>query len=215
MELLLASGNPGKVQGVRDASAGSGIGWVGLADRAERLGRPLPPEPDEDQDTFGGNALLKASHYAEWAGMLTVSDDSGLIVDALGGDPGVRSARYAEVPDDEPREVRDPANNAKLIRELAGVPGAERTARFVCVIAVVWPDGSREPVTVRGEVEGRIVDAPRGANGFGYDPFFELTSGDFAGRTTAELSPAEKTAISHRGKAVRALVRQLLGGDSG
>ena len=124
MELLLASGNPGKVQGVRDASAGSGIDWLSLTDVAERSGRPVPAEPDEDQDTFEGNALLKASHYAEWAGMPTVSDDSGLVVDALGGDPGVRSARYADAPDGAPREERDAANNAKLIRELAGVPGA-------------------------------------------------------------------------------------------
>ena len=205
MKFLLASGNPGKVAGVRDASAGFDIEWVGLAELAASRGVALPEEPVEDAPDFEGNALLKARYYAVWSGMPTVSDDSGLVVDALAGDPGVRSARYAaaDVPADAPRDVRDPANNARLIRELTGVDAAERAARFVCVIAAVWPDGTREPITVRGEVEGRIIDTPRGTHGFGYDPHFELTTGPFAGRTTAELAPAEKTAVSHRGSAVR------------
>jgi XTP/dITP diphosphohydrolase len=163
-------------------------------------------EPVEDGDTFEANALIKARACASAAGLPALADDSGLEVDALGGAPGVYSARYAGEPGD------DRANNAKLVAALVGVPEEERTARFVCAAAIVLPDG-REQV-VRGTMEGHVVDAPRGGNGFGYDPHFVSdAAGD--GRTNGELSPAEKDAISHRGTAFRALrphVEALLAG---
>ena len=219
MRILLATQNPHKLVEMRSASAGSGLDWVLLGDIAAERGIALPPEPDEPEPTFEGNALIKARFYAAWAGMPAASDDSGLAVDALGGAPGVRSARYSGLGDT--RDERDAANNAKLLDALGDRPAAARTARFVCALALAWPDDrdidgkARPPIVVRGEVPGRVLTAPRGSNGFGYDPLFELT-GDtppFAGRTTAELAPAEKDAISHRGRAVRALVERL-GGDA-
>jgi XTP/dITP diphosphohydrolase len=163
-------------------------------------------EPVEDGETFEANALLKARACAAATGLPALADDSGLEVDALDGAPGVYSARYAGEPGD------DQANNAKLLAALADVPTAERTARFVCAAAIVLPDG-REHV-VRGTMEGHVVDEPRGANGFGYDPLFVSdAAGD--GRTNGELAPEEKDAISHRGAAFRTLrphVEALLGG---
>ncbi len=155
---------------------------------------------EEDGDTFEANALIKARTAAEacahrYAGL---ADDSGLAVDALGGAPGVRSARYAGGHGD------DAANNALLIQNLADIPPAERTARFVCALALVLPDG-RE-MTVRGETEGLIIDAPRGNGGFGYDPYFYYPP--FA-KTFSEMSADEKNAISHRGKAVEKLAEVM------
>lgn len=150
--------------------------------------------PVEDGDTFEENALIKARAAACAAGLPAVADDSGLEVDALGGAPGVYSARYAG------RDGDAAANNAKLVGELRGVPPGRRTARFVCAAALVTPDG-REWVE-RGTMEGRVVDEPRGDRGFGYDPHF-VSDGET--RTNAELSPEEKDARSHRGKAFRAL----------
>jgi len=163
-------------------------------------------EPVEDGDTFEANALIKARACVEATGLPAIADDSGLEVDALGGEPGVWSARYAGEPADDAR------NNAKLIAALADVAERRRTARFVCAAAVVAPDG-RE-VVVRGTMEGRIVDEPEGEHGFGYDPHFVSdVIGD--GRTNAELAPEEKDAISHRGAAFRQLaprVEELLSG---
>jgi len=150
--------------------------------------------PVEDGDTFEANALLKARAAARGSGLPAIADDSGLEVDALGGAPGVWSARYAG-PD-----ATDADNNAKLIAALANVAPADRTARFVCAAALATPDG-REWV-VRATMEGGIIDVPRGENGFGYDPHF-VSEG--ATRTNAELEPAEKDARSHRGAALRAL----------
>ena len=173
------------------------------------------PEPVEDQPTFEGNALLKARYYAGHAGMPCVADDSGLEVDALGGAPGVISARYSGATGG--RDVVDPANNKKLLTELGDTPAGERAARFVCAMALVWPVGGREPLQVRGTFEGRIITndqaedpdhayAGRGANGFGYDPLFWL---ERQGCTSAELSPEAKNAISHRGDATRKLLHRL------
>jgi len=158
------------------------------------------PSPVEDGDTFEANARLKARACVTATGLPAIADDSGLEVDALGGDPGVHSARYAGEPSDDAR------NNAKLVAALEDVPADQRTARFVCAAAVVLPDG-RERV-VRATMEGRIVDEPRGQHGFGYDPHFVSdAAGD--GRTNAELQPAQKDAISHRGAAFRDLAGEL------
>ncbi len=156
---------------------------------------PVPaesPDVEETGATFDANARIKATALSRAVGVLSVADDSGLVVDALGGAPGVHSSRYAETGD-----VAD--NIAKLLRELGD--SDDRTARFVTVALAVWPDG-RE-VVVRGEVEGHITRAPRGTGGFGYDPVFQPVDGD--GRTFAEMAPAEKHALSHRGRALRAL----------
>lgn len=155
--------------------------------------------PDETADTYAGNALIKARAAAGLTGCLVLADDSGLEVDALGGAPGLRSARYGGPGLDDAGRVR------LLLDALRAVPAAERTARFRCVIALVEPDG-RERL-VKGTVEGRIAEAPRGKGGFGYDPVFFYPP---LGRTLAELSEAEKARVSHRARAV-AGARELLG----
>src|SRR5688572_13459358 len=174
------------------ALAGKGVLWNSLSD--------FPPgaEVEETGATFEENARLKASTYATRHNMWTLADDSGLEVDALGGSPGVLSARWAL---HNGNGMGDADNNATLLRQLEKVPDERRTARFVCVLALSNPQG-QIILTVRDTVEGRILHAPRGANGFGYDPLFLV---DGLGRTTAELSPDEKHAISHRGKALRQL----------
>ncbi len=156
---------------------------------------PDLPEVPETGATFEDNALLKARAVSLATGLTAVADDSGLEVDALSGRPGVRSARYAG------EEATDEANWRKLLAELAGVPEAARMARFVCVMAAYAPGGAT--LTARGSWEGRIATAPRGTGGFGYDPVF-LVPG--LGRTAAELIPAEKNALSHRGEALRVLL---------
>lgn len=156
------------------------------------------PSPVEDGDTFEANALIKARAAAEATGLPALADDSGLEVDVLGGAPGVHSARYAD-PDDDLGDG-DLANNRKLVRELDAIPEEERTARFVCAAALVAPDS--RSWTERGTMAGRILDEPRGAGGFGYDPHFV---GEGETRTNAELSPGEKDARSHRGAAFRAI----------
>ena len=187
--LVAATGNPGKLVELERLLAG--IGWEVVAQSA--LGVESPPE---DGLTFVENAIIKARHAAARSGRPALADDSGLVVDALGGAPGVRSARYAGEGSD------DAANNEKLVRELSGVPAEERTARFEC--AVVWMRNPYDPVPLiaRGTWAGRVLDAPRGTNGFGYDPLFLDPA---AGLTAAELSPERKDALSHRGKALRAL----------
>ena len=147
--------------------------------------------PEEDGDTFEENALIKARHLWSVGLGATIADDSGLEIDALGGAPGVHSARYAGDHDDE-------ANNALVLERLADVPDEQRTARFVSAIAFVDEAGTEK--VVRGTVEGRIAHAPRGENGFGYDPIF--LPDETPGRTMAELTPGEKNAISHRGNAL-------------
>jgi XTP/dITP diphosphohydrolase len=153
----------------------------------------LPPETADD---FAGNALLKARAAATALGVAAIADDSGLCADALGGGPGVRSARYAG------EHASDAENLAKLVDE---VPAGTALA-YVCVIAVVLPDGTSW--TVEGRCSGTMAAAPRGDGGFGYDPVF-LAAGDAEGRTMAELTPQEKGAISHRGQAARALAQRL------
>jgi XTP/dITP diphosphohydrolase len=208
-EILLATGNPGKAKEMREilegADAGGSVRWRELKE-FEAAGWP---EPVEDGATFLANAELKARHYARLSGLWTIADDSGLVVDALGGEPGVRSARYAG----EPKS--DAANNVLLIRRLTGVPAERRTARFCCavVLAGVPENGGKAKegaisvlASAEGAVEGRIIDDARGSNGFGYDPHFLVPA---AGTTTAEMAPDAKHAISHRGQALRRLREQV------
>lgn len=193
MEILIATGNRHKLTEIRQMLEGTRFVAVGLDTVAN------PPEVVEDRDTFRGNADKKARTLAELTGRITVADDSGLVVDALDGAPGIYSARFAGVTGPE----ADEANNDLLLAKLADVPDADRTARFRCALAVVTPDG--RSMYSDGIVEGRIGHERRGEHGFGYDPLF-LLEGDPQGRTTAELPPAEKNAISHRGRALRALL---------
>lgn len=154
--------------------------------------------PEETEDSYAGNALLKARAGARLTGELTLGDDSGLEVDALGGAPGIRSARFGGPDLDDAQRV------ALLLQTLAGVPPERRTAHFRCVIAIVDPRGAER--VVEGSVSGIIAEAPRGAGGFGYDPAFFYPP---LGRTFAELSGAEKRDVSHRGRAVAAARRLL------
>ena len=198
--ILLATTNPHKVEEIRAVLAPLGYDVRSLAGLAS-----VPPEPIEDADSFLGNARLKALGYACATGLECLAEDSGLEVDALGGAPGVHSARYSGL--GGARAERDRANNEKLLRELARVPPARRTARFVCAMCLAAPDG-RILAESSGTYEGVIADAPVGENGFGYDPLLFLPD---VGRTSAELSPDEKNARSHRGQAARALADRLRG----
>ena len=192
--VVVATANPGKLAEIQAILAGVPVELVPMGELGVE-------EPVEDGDTFEANALVKARACAAATGLAAIADDSGLEVDALGGAPGVRSARYAGEPSDD-RADKDRANNAKLVAALAGVPAANRTARFVAAAAIVTPDGFEH--VVRGTMEGRIVDRPRGSGGFGYDPHFVSVAAG-GERTNAELAADEKDAISHRGAALRAL----------
>jgi XTP/dITP diphosphohydrolase len=194
-KLVIATSNPHKVEEIAAVLGQIGIACVPM----EGVGIP---EPEENGATFEENARIKAIAYARALGATVLADDSGLEVDALGGAPGVHSARYAGV--GATRAERDAANNAKLLRALNGVPHARRTARFVCVLCVARPDGSIA-AEARGTFDGWIGEGLRGSNGFGYDPLLVLADG----RTSAELSSAEKNARSHRGNALRTLIRCL------
>ncbi|MCA9294541.1 MAG: non-canonical purine NTP pyrophosphatase [Phycisphaerales bacterium] len=206
--LLLATSNPHKVDELREILAQSGVPLLSLSDID---GATSWPEPVEDADTFEQNAAIKARYYAKRSRLPCLADDSGLAVDALNGDPGVRSARYANAAAD--RSTRDAANNTKLLAELDNIPDAQRTARFVCAMCLAIPDhnapaGASVIATTRGTFEGRITRAPRGSNGFGYDPLLELTDPNdpCRGKTSAELSSPQKHARSHRGAAARAMI---------
>ncbi|CAN5231860.1 RdgB/HAM1 family non-canonical purine NTP pyrophosphatase [soil metagenome] len=185
LRLVLATRNPGKVAEVRRILAGLEVELLDAADMDL-------PAVEEDGETFADNARLKARTGAAACGLPCVADDSGLVVDALGGAPGVHSARYAG------EQGQDAANLRLVLERTRGV--ADRTAAFVCVAALATPDG-RDWLAV-GELRGTLADAPRGDGGFGYDPIF-VPDGET--RTTAELDPAEKDAISHRGLAFRAI----------
>jgi XTP/dITP diphosphohydrolase len=184
--LLLATGNAHKVAEVQ---AILGEPWLVVA---------RDPAVEETGSTFEENALLKARAVAASAGELAIADDSGIEIDALGGAPGVRSARWADEGDWIPR----------VLRELAGVPDAGRGCRYVCAAAAVWPSPHAREFVVRGVVQGRVADGPRGTGGFGYDPIMVPTEGD--GRTFAEMSEAEKHVLSHRGRAFRRLAPHLV-----
>ena len=193
--VVLATNNPKKLSELRRivAETASDVRILGLADV------PPYPEPAETERTFERNALLKAHACVAATGLPALADDSGLAVDVLNQMPGVRSARWAG-PD-----ASDEENNALLLRQLSDVPAADRTARFVCAMALVLPDGA-EHVRL-GEMQGRIAVSPAGQNGFGYDPLFVA---DGYTVTNGELEPSAKDAISHRGRAVRAIVPVLM-----
>jgi XTP/dITP diphosphohydrolase len=226
-ELLFATRNRGKAREVREMLAPLGVRVTTLDDHGETFSGH---DPEESAPTFVGNALIKARAAAERVDLPALADDSGLEVDALGGAPGVHSARYAGVQGD------DAANNRKLVAALEGVHPLARTARFRCALVLFLPDtappgpfdilrsarpgsvdlasGDGRPVRLEdgvavawnGVIEGRMIDEPRGEGGFGYDPYFLLPE---RGVTTAELAPEDKNALSHRGQAVRQMVRWL------
>jgi XTP/dITP diphosphohydrolase len=198
--LLVATGNPHKVEEIAAVLGPLGFRLAGL----DSLGRSLP-EPEEDGATFEANARIKAVAYARMTGRRCLADDSGLEVDALDGAPGVRSARFAGV--GSTRAERDAANNALLLDRLRGVPPERRHARFVCAMCVADPDGTIVAES-RGTFPGVILEAPRGANGFGYDPLLFLPE---EGRSSAELASDEKNARSHRGHAARLIAARLAG----
>ena len=200
-KLLIATTNAGKVAELRALLGDLPCEVAGLSD----LAQPAPPV-DETGATFAENALLKADHYFAHAGWTTLADDSGLEVEALGGAPGVYSARYAG------EGASDAERTAKLLGELEGVPDSRRAARFVCAVALVGPQFRR---TFEGSCGGVIARAPRGGGGFGYDPVFVDAE---LGRTFAELTREEKAARSHRGRALaaaRAFLEQWLTGSTG
>jgi XTP/dITP diphosphohydrolase len=194
-DLLLATRNAhklGELGRILAAEGVTGLTVVGLADV------PDFPEEPETAATFEGNALAKARDAVAATRLPSIADDSGIAVDALNGMPGVLSARWAGVAKD------DGANLRLLLEQLADVPDERRGGAFVCAAALVTPDG--EETVVRGEWRGTVVRAPRGANGFGYDPIFVPEGYDM---TSAELSPAEKDRLSHRGRALRLLLPTL------
>ena len=192
--IVIATKNPGKLREIRAILEGLPFRWLGL-DQFSDL-----PEAVESEETFYDNALIKATHFSRLTGHWALADDSGLEVDALGGAPGVYSSRYAGSGAD------DQANNDKLLAALAAVEEPQRTARFRC--CVVLADGQHPIATAAGTVEGQIALAPRGDNGFGYDPLFFLPE---YGKTAAELAPELKNSISHRARALAQLREHLAG----
>jgi XTP/dITP diphosphohydrolase len=197
--LVVATGNAGKL---REFAALLGPGVELLP--PQQLGvQPVA----ETGTTFEANALLKAHHAARCTGLPALADDSGLEVDALGGAPGVWSARYAGP------GATDADNNARLLAALAGVPAPARTARYRCVLVLVRAPGDPAPLVAAGCWDGWIGTAPRGTGGFGYDPFFVVDPA--TGQTAAELDPAAKNARSHRGQALRALAAGLAAAPAG
>lgn len=197
-KIVLATSNKGKVRELADSLADKGYIVYGL-DEFPQIG-----EIEENGDSFAENALVKARAVAAATGLPAIADDSGLMVDALGGAPGIYSARFGQDWEYLPGEDRDGRNIRKLLYALKDVPGQKRDAKFVTVMAVVLPTG--EEATTSGEWHGRILEAPRGHNGFGYDPvFFD----DELGRAAAELTKEEKNSRSHRGRALRAMLEKL------
>jgi len=189
--LVVASGNAGKLREIGEILAP-------LAIEAMPQDAFGVSEAEEPHQTFVENALAKARHAARHTGLPALADDSGLCVAALGGEPGVHSARFAGEPKDDAR------NNALLVERLQGV--ADRSAHYACVMVLVRHADDPEPIIADGRWHGEIIDTPRGAGGFGYDPYFLVPS---FGRTAAELGAAEKNAISHRGRALRRLLELL------
>ena len=198
MKLLIATGNPHKVEAIQRILGDAPFELVTLSEF------PDIEEPEETGTTFLANALLKSRYYCQATGLPALADDSGLEVDAMDGRPGVYSARFAG--GDTPHSVK----MAKVLELLADVPEEKRTARFRCVAAITFPDGKE--LHADGSMEGVIAPAPSGSGGFGYDPIVYLPE---LGQTVAEISSAEKDRLSHRGKGFRALISQLLESTQG
>jgi len=192
--ILIATRNPGKVQEIGDLVKDLPIVFFSLSDVADA------PDVVEDGRTFEENALKKARTLAAATGMVTLADDSGLCIDALDGRPGVQSARYAG------KDASDAEKCIRILQEMENVPDHARTARFVCAMAFVTPEG--EEKMFRGSCEGKITREPRGTGGFGYDPIFYFEE---AGCTFAEMDRQSKNRVSHRGRALRAFARFLEG----
>ena len=191
IEAVLATGNAGKLREMAALLAPVGF-------RLRAQGELGIAAAEETGGTFVENALQKARHASRSAGLPAIADDSGLVVPALGGAPGVRSARYAG------EDATDVENNRKLIGALAGIE--DRAAWFYCALVFIEHPEDPAPLLASGKWHGRIIDQPRGGGGFGYDPHFLIPD---LGRTSAELEPAQKNALSHRGQAVAALAEQL------
>ena len=191
--VVLATGNPGKLREMRAILAGHGLEVVAQAD----LG--IAP-PAEDGDSFVANALLKARHAAKVANLPVIADDSGIEADALGGRPGIHTARYAGP------EADEHANNAKLLMELAGVPDEKRTARYRCAMVFLREAGDPAPIIAETTWEGRIGLERCGTGGFGYDPLFIVEGGSI---TAAEMPAEEKNRVSHRGRALALLAARM------
>jgi XTP/dITP diphosphohydrolase len=190
--ILVATTNPGKLAEIRQM-LGSDVEWVGLGDL------PKVGEIKEDGVTFAENARKKAFGYAKQTGLWTIADDSGLVIDSLGGEPGVKSARFSGAKDKN-RTLLDHKNMAKVLKLLKGVPTEKRTARFVCCLCLA--SSERVLVKTEGMLEGFIAEEGIGENGFGYDPIFFVPH---LNKTVAQLTTEEKNAISHRGNALRKL----------
>jgi XTP/dITP diphosphohydrolase len=196
-KIVIASGNPGKLREFGQMLAPLAIEVIPQS----QLGIPEIAEPHA---TFVENALVKARHASRLAALPAFADDSGICVAALGGEPGVHSARFAQTDATLSRDEQDRRNNAKLIGLLKGE--RDRRAHFYCVIVLVARADDPEPLIVEGRWHGEVIDSPRGGNGFGYDPHFYLSE---FGCTAAELAPERKNAVSHRGQALSALLARL------
>ncbi len=192
MQVVLATHNAGKLKEFQELLAPFEFDIVSIS-------RFSSVAPEETGLSFVENAILKARHAARVSGRVAIADDSGIEVDALHGAPGIYSARYAGP------GASDQENLEKLLADLRARPSASRTARYQCALALMRWETDPSPIVVQASWEGRIIDAPRGSGGFGYDPIFELDSG----LTAAELPATEKNSLSHRGKALRMLVSRL------
>lgn len=192
--IVAASGNVNKIREIETILGAFGLHVISR----DEAGVPKDFDVVEDGRTFEENSRKKAEEIMKLCGEISIADDSGLMVDALGGDPGVYSARFAGEPTD------DRKNNQKLLRLMEDVPDEKRTAKFVSVVTMVWPDGN--VLTARGECPGTILRTPRGSNGFGYDPLFVPDGFD---QTFAELGADTKNRISHRARALKVLEAQL------
>ncbi|MCX5635178.1 MAG: XTP/dITP diphosphatase [Planctomycetota bacterium] len=195
-KILIATTNPGKIAEL-SAMLDADVQWVNLSDFKDIS------EIKEDGQTFAENARKKALGYAKETGLWTIADDSGLVIDALGGQPGVKSARFSGAKDKE-RTLIDHKNIAKVLKLLEGVPKEKRTAKFVCCLCMAGAD--KVLIETQGSLEGLIIDRETGTNGFGYDPIFFVPK---LNKTVAQMDADEKNAISHRGNAIRKL-RPLL-----
>jgi XTP/dITP diphosphohydrolase len=195
-KILVASTNPGKLKELREMLDGD-IEWVSLADFTN------VPEIEEDGQTFAENARKKAIGYAKATGLWTLADDSGLVIDALGGQPGVKSARFSG-DKDKNRGLLDHKNMAKVLKLLQDVPKEKRTARFMCCLCLATPE--KVLIETEGKLEGVITNEQAGENGFGYDPIFFVPK---LNKTVAQMTSEEKNAISHRGNAIRSLKHSL------